>query len=575
VKQQSNVARALANIALSDSGRQSCIDAGATLALTTMMTETHVKMNGDAACNVALALRNIAQSDTGRQCCIDAGAPLALVVLAAEFVLQLGIFSITVPSDVIKALNEFSKSEQGMLDCITAISSFATKTFVKKDCNAVKFVAETFNNFAKSEVGCQACISAGIPLLLTALSRENIVKNDSIATMSVTQSFEALIQSDSSRQACISSLVALTRDTNVMENTDMARNISKALYQISSSEIGLQSCIDSGVPHSFLNRTSKKSSRENDLIWIQGTGAANTGSVLVILAQNGYTREAHQIISLSRIASLIGRDSDGGLPELWDIMGKVRGEGGITRLMAVCATRGSLSPQRARALIKDHNDDLKATDNQGRTALHYALGAQVLDLEWDIFDETPINTDLIRILIEACPDLVKMKDETRQHPLYEKDIERILPLYYACISNVPFDVIKLLIDIYPEGFKDVSLNKLSSSTLVALAKEKAVKENGSAASNVASALYKIALSEAGRQACIDAGATLALVTLSGEKAVKENGNAASNVAYALRNIAFSDTGRQSCIDAGVPLALTNLAKEKAVKENSECSKVCC
>jgi hypothetical protein len=58
-----------------------------------------------------------------------------------------------------------------------------------------------------------------------------------------------------------------------------------------------------------------------------------------------------------------------------------------------------------------------------------------------------------------------------------------------------------------------------------------------------------------------------LVTLSGEKSVKENGNAASNVASALGKIAKSDTGRQSCIDAGAPLALTELAKENAVKEN--------
>jgi hypothetical protein len=77
-----------------------------------------------------------------------------------------------------------------------------------------------------------------------------------------------------------------------------------------------------------------------------------------------------------------------------------------------------------------------------------------------------------------------------------------------------------------------------------------VKENGYAASNVANALGNIALSDTGRQSCIDAGAPLALVTLAGEKAVKENGNAAGNVACALGNIAESDTGRQSCIDAG-------------------------
>jgi hypothetical protein len=313
------------------------------------------------------------------------------------------------------------------------------------------------------------------------------------------------------------------------------------------------------MPHSSIDWASMKSSRENDLVWIHGPGPGSRGSVLDNLAQNGYTREAHTIIGLSKTASLIGRDSDGGLPELWDVMGKVRGKGGITRLMAICATRGSLSSQRALSLIRDHNVDVRATDNQGRTALHYALRAGTFSDPLSM--NPPINTDLIRVLIEACPDLVKMKDYNTRHPLYD-----------ACISNAPFDVIKLFIDIYPEGFKDISLNKLSSSTLVALAKEKAVKENCVAAGTVALALIKISMRNAGIQSCIDIGAPFALVALSDEKSVKEYGYAALNVARALSNIALSDTGRQSCIDAGAPLVLVTLSGEKAVKENSDAAR---
>jgi ankyrin repeat protein len=236
------------------------------------------------------------------------------------------------------------------------------------------------------------------------------------------------------------------------------------------------------------------------LIWIHGTGPGSRGSVLVNLAQNGYRREAHKIIGLSRIASLIGRDSDGGLPELWDVMGRRRNKRGITRLMAICITRGSLSPQRARALIRDHNVDVRARDDEGRTALHYTLAYK-----------NSINTDLIRVLIEACPELVKLKDGKRN-----------LPLYNAFANNAPFDVIKLLIYIYPEGLQYVPFETLPPSTLVALAKEKAVKENEDAAENVAEALYNIALSESGRQACINSGAPSALVLLSQQEVVIAN-----------------------------------------------------
>jgi hypothetical protein len=94
------------------------------------------------------------------------------------------------------------------------------------------------------------------------------------------------------------------------------------------------------------------------------------------------------------------------------------------------------------------------------------------------------------------------------------------PLYYA--YKAPFDVIKLLIDIYPEGFQYVPFETLPPSTLVALAKEKVVKENEDAAENVAEALYNIALSESGRQACINSGAPSALVLLSQQEVVIAN-----------------------------------------------------
>jgi ankyrin repeat protein len=413
------------------------------------------------------------------------------------------------PFDVIKLFIDiypegFKDVSLNKLSPSTLVALAKEKT-VKENGDAARRVAFALGKIAKSETGIQSCIDAGAPLVLTELAKEKAVKEKSVA----------------------------------------ARNVAWALRNISRSDIGRQSCIDAGVPHSCIDWASMKSSRENDLIWIHGTRPGSRGSVLVILAQNGYTQEAHKIISLSRIASLIGRDSDGGLPELWDVMGKVRGEGGVTRLMAVCITRGSLSPQRARALIRDHNVDVKATDEFGRTALHYALAYK-----------TPINTDLIRVLIEACPDLVKMMDVNRQHPLYD-----------ACISNAPFDVIKLFIDIYPEGFKDVSLNKLSPSTLVALAKEKTVKENGDAARRVAFALGKIAKSETGVQSCIDAGAPLVLTELAKEKAVKEKSVAARNVAWALRNISRSDIGRQSCIDAGVPHSCIDWASMKSSREN--------
>jgi hypothetical protein len=52
--------------------------------LTELAKEKAVKENSDAARNVAFALGNIAIRETGCQSCLDAGAPLELTELAKE-----------------------------------------------------------------------------------------------------------------------------------------------------------------------------------------------------------------------------------------------------------------------------------------------------------------------------------------------------------------------------------------------------------------------------------------------------------------------------------------------------------
>jgi len=174
---------------------------------------------------------------------------------------------------------------------------------------------------------------------------------------------------------------------------------------------------------------------ESSLIWKQGAGAGSTGSVLVILAQNGYTREAHRIIELSRTASLIGRDSDGGLPELWDVMGQVRGKNGVTRLMAVCLAGGSHSSSRAQALIREHNANIKEKDDLGQSALDIALGSEYFHERAVKHNNT--NTDLVRLLVKLDPSTL---DRSRDS------------LLRACSNGASLELIRFLHDTYPEPF---------------------------------------------------------------------------------------------------------------------------
>jgi len=75
--------------------------------------------------------------------------------------------------------------------------------------------------------------------------------------------------------------------------------------------------------------------------------------------------------------------------------------------------------------------------------------------------------------------------------------------------------------------------------LVTLSGEKAVKGNGFAAENVVTALYLIANSESGRQACIKAGATLALITLFFQKSILFDASTRTIIIGALWNLFFN------------------------------------
>jgi hypothetical protein len=282
---------------------------------------------------------------------------------------------------------------------------------VKENGNAAMNVAYALGTIAERETGRQACIDAGAPLVLTELAREKLVKENAVAARYIANALSNIAKSNAGRQSCIDAQapLALVSLSHGIEDDETIKSVKKAIWIISGTDVGRQACIDAEAPYSFIDWASKKSSRMNDLIMMNGTGAANTGSVLVILAQYGYTREARQIIGLSRTASLIGRDSNGGLPELWDVMGKVKGKRGITRLMAICITRGPDSPQRARALIQYHKVDVTAKDDYGRTALHLALGLRIDDIDsWHV--KTTINLDLIKVLVKASPEVVKIKD---------------------------------------------------------------------------------------------------------------------------------------------------------------------
>ena len=71
-----------------------------------------------------------------------------------------------------------------------------------------------------------------------------------------------------------------------------------------------------------------------------------------------------------------------------------------------------------------------AKDNDIKLPLHYAAEKQA-----------PL--EVIKALVEAYPEGAKEKDE-----------DQMLPLHYAAQAQAPLEVIKALVEAYPEGAKE-------------------------------------------------------------------------------------------------------------------------
>ena len=123
-------------------------------------------------------------------------------------------------------------------------------------------------------------------------------------------------------------------------------------------------------------------------------GLSVGGSVLAVLAQSGYAREAVLCVPTCRTAALVGRDAEGGLPELWGALARRAGGRAATggpgggRLAAVA--RGG-NAQRALALVRDHGPHpsaelaaaLRAAVANGHLAVVELLAEHGADLRAD------------------------------------------------------------------------------------------------------------------------------------------------------------------------------------------------
>jgi len=88
-----------------------------------------------------------------------------------------------------------------------------------------------------------------------------------------------------------------------------------------------------------------------------------------------------------------------------------------------------------KTLVEACPEAAKVNDRHGNTPLHYGMKHKA-------------PAEVIKLLVEACPEAVKLKNHFK-YPYYGNT-----PLHIGMQHNAPAEVIKLLAEAYPEGAKE-------------------------------------------------------------------------------------------------------------------------
>jgi serine/threonine protein kinase len=344
VKESSEVAKqvvgALRNISESAAGIQSCIDAGAAAALVALSHEDAVKENIEAAKQVVGALRNISTSAAGVQSCVYTGAASALVALdrmrivkengeATELIAG-ALFNIAkcaagmktfnnaraaaalvaLPhSDAVRDKSEAAQQVTGALRNISTSSAgvqsprAASASVASSPERVADRVAGDLSNISEIDTGAH---SPRVAFASLALSHERVADRVAATLRDV---FETDAGAHSTGAA--SALVALARDDAVKENIEAAEQVARALRNISTSAVGVQSCVHTGAASALVALARKRIVKENSDVTEQVVGAlrnisesaagmqscidAGAASVLVALSNKGVVNDNDDI----------------------------------------------------------------------------------------------------------------------------------------------------------------------------------------------------------------------------------------------------------------------------------------
>jgi len=167
-------------------------------------------------------------------------------------------------ADIVGAIAGIACSDFGCAACITAqapaaLVALAAQPAVQASTDAVKCVAASLTNIARTVNGLEACVAAHAPASIVVLAGLPAVMGSEDAAWSLAEALEVLSRSASGRAACIAAqapaaLIKFAALANFQTSSGAVSSLAHALSNIAANSYdGRAACASAGAPEALVS----------------------------------------------------------------------------------------------------------------------------------------------------------------------------------------------------------------------------------------------------------------------------------------------------------------------------------
>jgi hypothetical protein len=457
------------------------------------------------------------------------------------------------------------------------LTIFARETFVKKNGYLSYRIANAMGGKDDEEV-----IDAGGVSALVGLLKEKAVREHYDAMYCVTDDLIELSIGKKGNQACVDAhvpfvLVPLIQDKVLIEKGGL--EITHAVYtlrNIASTKNGAFECTKAGAPKALIALMSLKKD-DYEIVEVTADAIFNIYAISKsgrkACLDEGVVLSCTQLLKEEGVNMAVSKHYDP-LESITDLVRKIAWHSGFEPFIEAgthAVLISLLRDKRVMEISSAVNNIARAlrniTEGEGIDSFIDADGPAVLvslAQEKSVKENHHAAESVVGALCQVTegqdyPDITAVIDAGAISVITNLLGEKAVMNSVDAIESISYNLEELV--KYEEGRK-ACVAEGTPSVLIALLPQKSID----AVCVIADILWEISKCEEGRQLCIVSGAALALTDIIREET---DTHTAINVARTLRTLAMSEAGKQACVDANAPSALAILAKDESIMKDNE------